>query len=565
MDIESSDSLQHPINEDINAIANINLEEPDTQNAFTSQIHKENETTIIAKIITPKTIKFNAFKSSIIKAWSPKGKTTANHLENNMAAFVFEDQRDTVKILNSTWTFRDHHIAIAHWPPDKSLPEINLGKIKFWIHAIGLPISYTNHDTAKLIGDTIGSFIKADLGSSTSRWKKALRIQIEVDLSQKLHSAISISVNGKNKIIAEIRYERLTEFCFHCGLLGHRITNCDDAIKQIGDRIISDTFGPWLKSENSHIKNPKFVNGSPGKNQKQATPEKEMNKGTLIGGSPEKNSPHAPQTSKSLSPLPVTIAEHANPELAIVTVVEQPKQQLAHVGVQSQKSSDTGSASSDIPQISLDHLQQPAKAGFGPHHPKFPHREIFPYQSAPPHFPTKKSPIGANNLLKNLLLEMVLDTTAEGKSDMEIENNMGFEKGAGTRESLNMGLYPISYLEWALNEKKRNQPEPMDLSLPNSETLFTLYQTNPTQDPAYQINPPKNLLSHSEILTAISHFKKPKLNSTNNPALINPYTDQDRIATMKNANAGIFKPSETANSEKTREIIYSISRESGSL
>ncbi|KAL3626525.1 hypothetical protein CASFOL_030074 [Castilleja foliolosa] len=424
-----------------------------------------------------------------------------------MAAFVFEEQSDTARILNSTWTFRDHHIAIAHWPPDKSLPEINLSKIKFWIQAIGLPISYTNHDTAKLIGDSIGSFVKADLASSSARWKKALRIQIEVDLFQKLHSAISISVKGKSKIIAEIRYERLTEFCYHCGLIGHRIIICDEAINHIGDRKISEIYGPWLKSDNSHIQNPKFVNGSPGESQKQPTPEKKKNKGTLIGESPGNFNPHAPQTSNTLSPLPVTVAELATPDLAMVTV-EQPKQQLAHVGVKSQKISDTDSTSSNMTLISFD-------------------------------------------------------TPAARKSDMEMENIILSEERAETREIINMGLYPITNLEWALNEKKRNQPEPMDFSSSYSETNTTLYQINPAQDPAHPINPPNNLRSHSEIITAISHFKKPKLNSTNNHVLINPYTDQDRITMMKNANAVIFKPSASINSEKAREISYSISRASG--
>lgn len=91
-------------------------------------------------------------------------------------AFIFENQVDTQKIFNISWTFRDSHIIIQHWPPDKSLAEVDLGKIRLWVQAYNLPVVMMNMQTAKFIGNDLGEFLKADLASPSHKWKRSLRI-----------------------------------------------------------------------------------------------------------------------------------------------------------------------------------------------------------------------------------------------------------------------------------------------------------------------------------------------------------------------------------------------------
>ncbi|KAL3654750.1 hypothetical protein CASFOL_001485 [Castilleja foliolosa] len=220
MEIPTNTQQQLQLIESIDDITTINLEEAEIQCVLNSPTHPDNESTLIARILSPKAININAFKNSILKAWNPIGKTTTNSLGENTLAFVFENEKDIYKIMNSTWTFRDHHICIAKWSMDKALPEVDLYKISFWVHVYGLPVSYTNLETAKSIGGILGKFLKADLESPNARWKKSLRMQVECDTKMKLQRSMVIAVNGGSKILLEIRYECLTDFCFNYQTMG---------------------------------------------------------------------------------------------------------------------------------------------------------------------------------------------------------------------------------------------------------------------------------------------------------------------------------------------------------
>ncbi|KAL3628308.1 hypothetical protein CASFOL_027354 [Castilleja foliolosa] len=169
MENNSESSNQMELIEGINGLATINLEEAEIQCILNSPTQSDKNSTLIARILSPKPISINAFKHSLMKAWNPIGNIATHQLGDNMLAAVFDNERDLIKVQNSTWTFRDQHIVVAKWPPDKALAEVDLTKISFWVQVFGLPVSYNNLETAKTIGGVLGTFIKADLNAPNSR------------------------------------------------------------------------------------------------------------------------------------------------------------------------------------------------------------------------------------------------------------------------------------------------------------------------------------------------------------------------------------------------------------
>lgn len=222
--------------------------------------HSENEFTLVTRVLSPKPININAFKNTILKAWSPKKKVSTNTLQPNNMAFIFEDENDTNKIMNLSWSFRDMQVVVQRWPPDKALQELDLNKTLIWVHAYGLPVNLMNQSTAEYIRNTIGTFIKTDLHTPAHKWKKALRIQVEVQIQKPLFTFVSVPRQNTSNIPIGIRYERISEFCFKCGVLGHKFLTCNDTLNLDSMDISTNGYGPWTKSENSHIPNPLFSN-----------------------------------------------------------------------------------------------------------------------------------------------------------------------------------------------------------------------------------------------------------------------------------------------------------------
>ncbi|KAL3635168.1 hypothetical protein CASFOL_019715 [Castilleja foliolosa] len=216
----------------------------------------DKETTLITKVLTPKPTNMNALKATMIKAWNPSGKISSNLLSDNTMAFIFEERKDMEKVYNQAWTFRDHQMVVAKWPPDKALTEIDLTKTLFWVHIFGLPVCFINLENAKFIGDGIGKFVKEDLGPG-QKWKYSLKMQIEIDTQEPLLGAMIFQVGG-TKIKIEIRYERIVDFCYLCGHLGHKAIGCPNSGQEGCKSLGNESYGAWLKFENNHIPNPGF-------------------------------------------------------------------------------------------------------------------------------------------------------------------------------------------------------------------------------------------------------------------------------------------------------------------
>ncbi|KAG8387605.1 hypothetical protein BUALT_Bualt02G0038600 [Buddleja alternifolia] len=97
------------------------------------------------------------------------------------------------------WSFRGYLVAIKMWDPEQALPDIDFSTSQMWIQAFNLPVILINNETAKKIGDSIGVFIKADLAKESYKWRKFLRIRVELNLLAPLKESIPlISESGKS-------------------------------------------------------------------------------------------------------------------------------------------------------------------------------------------------------------------------------------------------------------------------------------------------------------------------------------------------------------------------------
>ncbi|KAG8363065.1 hypothetical protein BUALT_BualtUnG0008000 [Buddleja alternifolia] len=243
-----------------------------------------NAHTLVAKVFSDKSFNDGVAKNTLLKAWNAKKKVVVNIMENHKLVFVFEDKSDFNK----------------HAP--------------FWIQASNIPVKFINSDTARAIGNLVGSFIKADLSSESHIWKNFLRIRVTIDLNNPLKDLVVIHLSPGVNISVEIKYERLGDFVTSgtpwCG-------TADEV-----DGLLS--FGTWLWAESifSHpptvisslslpffVKSPTFIPSTSHNLIPKNTPLP-VSKSTIIAPTPLFDPSH-PITEKG----PFTICQFQRPKL----------------------------------------------------------------------------------------------------------------------------------------------------------------------------------------------------------------------------------------------------------
>lgn len=98
----------------------------------------------------------------------------------------------------------------------------------FWIQIHNLPIGFMSEFVGKTLGNYIGEFLDYDPSNDSCVWRTYMRIHVKVDVRQPLKKNRKVRMEGGDWCLVQFKYEKLTSFCFICGLLGHVEQYCDD-------------------------------------------------------------------------------------------------------------------------------------------------------------------------------------------------------------------------------------------------------------------------------------------------------------------------------------------------
>ncbi|PNY10733.1 putative NBS resistance protein [Trifolium pratense] len=93
------------------------------------------------------------------------------------------------------------------------------------IRLIELPQEYWRQRTLFEIASVIGTPLSLHESTKNRAFEHYGRILVDMDLSWRVFDVIRVERDGY-AFNLEIVYEHLPSYCFHCGILGHDVTNC---------------------------------------------------------------------------------------------------------------------------------------------------------------------------------------------------------------------------------------------------------------------------------------------------------------------------------------------------
>lgn len=212
-----------------------------------------NELTLIGSIISDKVLNFRAVKSILSSAWNLGHLVQFAPLDRNLLSCTFTTETDRDCILYSgPWAMKGHLIVFVAWEVSSTLEELTFSHIPFWVNIYNLLLNRLNEENGRRLGNVIGRFLSHDHPPHQHfchALRPYLRIRALVDVSKPLKIGSFIKRENGVSLWIQFRYERLSNFCYQCGRLGHTQFECGSALLSIGG--VADlrlSFGPWLRT-----------------------------------------------------------------------------------------------------------------------------------------------------------------------------------------------------------------------------------------------------------------------------------------------------------------------------
>ncbi|XP_074346275.1 uncharacterized protein LOC141685050 [Apium graveolens] len=230
--------------------ASLSLEEEDDGgiDVAESDIKARNTFVLVGRFLTDKNINFNAMKNVMASLWRPREGMDVLDLGEQRYSFVFYHILDLQKVLDGgPWTF-EQNLLVYHWLKDSEVPRsVPLHTIDIWVQVYDLPTCLISENVFKNIGNYVGEFIKSDTTNINGGWKLYSRIRIKMDLRKPIKRRMKVKRVGGDWSWANFKYERLSSFCFVCGLLGHQERDCA-IVYANPDKEVIHSYGTWLRA-----------------------------------------------------------------------------------------------------------------------------------------------------------------------------------------------------------------------------------------------------------------------------------------------------------------------------
>ncbi|KAL0409479.1 UNVERIFIED_CONTAM: hypothetical protein Sradi_1882300 [Sesamum radiatum] len=169
-------------------------------------------------------------------------------ISTNRYLFRFNHPIDRTRTMErSPWNFDRNILILNEMELEDNPQDINLNWCAFFIQVQGLPLRQMTAEVARYIWDRLGKFIEVDQGGQG--WGSTMRIRVLLDVRQPLKRIMRLrSSTGETQQIW-LLYERLPNFCYICGVLGHIAKSCP---KQYEEGYIdpgeNTQYGSWMRA-----------------------------------------------------------------------------------------------------------------------------------------------------------------------------------------------------------------------------------------------------------------------------------------------------------------------------
>ncbi|TXG53056.1 hypothetical protein EZV62_022225 [Acer yangbiense] len=205
---------------------------------------------LVGKVLTGRKVNREAFIGLIEQLWSPIGRVDTESVGENIFMFYFENTEDRNRIWQrGPWHFDNSLITLEK--PDRlgDISMLKFNQADFWVQIHNIPIMCMNRSMARWLANQLEEVLELP-SDSKECWGKFLRVKVRIDISRPLERWLRLRLDNSGKVVVVVlKYERLPEFCYACGKIGHALRDChDDEARMNAMEGSIASFGAWMRA-----------------------------------------------------------------------------------------------------------------------------------------------------------------------------------------------------------------------------------------------------------------------------------------------------------------------------
>ncbi|KAM6560550.1 hypothetical protein CsatA_029789 [Cannabis sativa] len=206
-------------------------------------------TRLLCRVYSKRGFNPNQLKNFLHKHWLGRFEVIISDYDSESYMVTFGCEGDLKRVLSKEpWHFHNQHLILC--PPSVLLSDSlsSYTTTPFWVQVYRLPFLSKSEALAKIIGNLIGEFLEVHNDSLNEGWGPFLRIRVGLDVSKPLLRGQMVSLPWmRDELWIDYRYERLPDFCYECGIIGHVFDNCKMYMEKIDEGIEPGLeYGPWM-------------------------------------------------------------------------------------------------------------------------------------------------------------------------------------------------------------------------------------------------------------------------------------------------------------------------------